>query len=423
MNAQNKQKSHFDVRAKQRTLEPDDLVLLLLPTDNNKLLRSVSVLERIGINDYRIQIADNTKIFHINMLKKCNKRAQADIAATVAVLDHMSDDDDDDDDDLESVDIPHLTDINSQVNIGNNLSHEQKAEMIALSQEFEDICSDFPGYTNLLEHAIKLTTDKPVTIRQYLIPFAKLAEFDREVKAMLDANVIEYSSSPYRSPMLLVKKSDGTNRPVIDYIMLNRQTVFDAEPIPNVDAIFAKLGSANFVSKLDFTKGYWQIPMMHSDKEKTALMQFRVMPCGLVNAGATYTRMMRHLLQDLPNVDNYIDDVLVYTDSWQEHIASIRALFYRIRDAKLTIKSAKCYLGYYSVSFLGHVIKHGNLHTRQETIDKIVKCPVPKTIKQVRAFLGLSGYYRYFFPKYAEVASPLVDLTKKGQPNVVVWNQ
>ena len=315
------------------------------------------------------------------------------------------------------------------MNIGNNLSHEQKAELISLSQEFEDIVSDFPGYTNLLEHAIKLTTDKPVTIRQYPIPFAKLAEFDREVKAMLDANVIEYSSSPYRSPMLLVKKSDGTNRPVIDYRMLNRQTVFDAEPISNVDAIFAKLGSANFVSKLDFTKGYWQIPMMHSDKEKTAfstpmgLMQFRVMPFGLVNAGATYTRMMRHLLQDLPNVDNYIDDVLVYTDYWQEHIASLRALFYRIRDAKLAIKPAKCYLGYYSVSFLGHVIKHGNLHTRQETIDKIVNAPVPKTIKQVRAFLGLSGYYRSFFPKYAEVACPLVDLTKKGQPNVVVWNQ
>ena len=163
----------------------------------------------------------------------------------------------------------------------------------------EDIFSDFPGYTNLLEHVIQLSTDKPVTNRQYPIPFAKLAEFDKEVKAMLDANVIEYSSSPYRSPMLLVKKSDGTNRPVIDYRMLNRQTVFDAEPIPNVDVIFAKLGSANFLSKLDFTKGYWQIPMMHSDMENTAfstpmeLMQFRVMLFGLVNAGATCTCMMR----------------------------------------------------------------------------------------------------------------------------------
>ena len=143
VNAQNKQKSHFDVRAKQRTLEPDDLVLLLLPTDNNKLLMHwkgpFRVLERIGINDYKIQIADNTNIFHINMLNKFNKRAQADIAATVAVLDHMSDDDgdddddDDDDDDLESVDMPHLTDINSQVNIGNNLSHETKAALISLS--------------------------------------------------------------------------------------------------------------------------------------------------------------------------------------------------------------------------------------------------------------------------------------------------
>ena len=161
---------------------------------------------------------------------------------------------------------------------------------------------------------------------------------------MLDLGIIELSSSPFRSPMLLVNKSDATYRPAIGYRAINKVTRFDAEPIPNTEAIFAKLLSATYLSKLDFTKGYWQIPMHEADKEKTAfatalgLVHFCFMSFGLMNAGATYSRMMRILLDKLTNVDNYIDDVLMHNKTWKTHMSSLRAVFQRILNAGLTIK-------------------------------------------------------------------------------------
>ena len=150
---------------------------------------------------------------------------------------------------------------------------------------------------------------------------------------MLDLGIIELSSSPFRSPMLLVNKSDATYRPVIGYRAINKVTRFDAEPFPNPEAIFAKLRSAKYLSKLDFTKGYWQIPMHKADKEKTAfatalgLVHFCFMPFGLMNAGATYSRMMRILLDKVPNVDNYIDDILIHNETWKTHVCLLCALF------------------------------------------------------------------------------------------------
>ena len=158
--------------------------------------------------------------------------------------------------------------------------------------------------------------------------------------------------------------------------------------------------------------------MRECDKERTAfatslgLMQLNVMPFG----------MMRLLLNKPPNVDNYIDDVLVHTVTWSEHLASLRGLFMRIREAGLTVKPSKCCAGQSSVSFVGHQIKQGKLQTRTEFINKIKNAKLPVTIKEVRSFLGLTGYYRRFVSSYADIAAPLVELTKKGKPNKIVWN-
>ena len=185
--------------------------------------------------------------------------------------------------------------------------------------------------------------------------------------------------------MLLVKQSDATYRPVIEYRAINKFTRFDAEPIPNLEAIFAKLRSAKYLSKLDFTKGYWQIPMHEADKETTAfstalgLVHFCLMP--LMNAGATYSIMMRILLDKLPNGDNYIDDVLIHNETWKEHMFSLHAVFQRILNAGLTIKPSKCYIGYSAVSFGGHKIIQGKLQTRQKLTEKIAKASLPENIK------------------------------------------
>ena len=248
-----------------------------------------------------------------------------------------------------------------------------------------------------------------------------------EIKQMLQMNVIEPSNSPYCAPLLMVRKKDDTFRSVIDFRQLNRITRFDSEPIPNPDEIFAKLAGKCYFSKLDFCKGYWQIGMSTEDKEKTAfaapngLFHFRRMPFGLVNSGATYTRMMRILLAGLENVDNYIDDVLIHSDSWESHLATLEQVFARVRDANLTVKPSKCSLGCQSVDYVGHRVANGCLKTQEDKIIKIRDAAVPTNKTQLRAFLGLTGYYRKFVPNYADVAVCLTDMTKKGRPEVVKW--
>ena len=230
--------------------------------------------------------------------------------------------------------------------------------------------------------------------------------------------------------MLIVMKSDGSFRPVIDSRKLNIVSIFDAEPIPNPDVIFNKLTSSLFYSKIDFCSGYWQIHMTVDEREKTAfatskgLFQFKRMPFGLVNAGSTYTRKMRLLLGDLLNVDNYIDDVLMHSDSWEIHLQTLRKVFVRIRDAHLTIKPSNCLFGYTNVEFLGHSIRRGMLETQDDNIiRKIMDGVIPISKKQVRSFLGLTGLYHTFIPHYAHLASLLSDLTKRGMSEGVVWTE
>ena len=183
---------------------------------------------------------------------------------------------------------------------------------------------------------------------------------------------MEPSKSPVCSPLLLIKKSDGSRRPVVDYRLLNRATVFDAEPMPNHEEIYAKLNKGKYLSTFDFCKGYWQIPMNIEDKEKTAfsstlgLFQFVRMPFGLVNAGATYERMMRKLLNGMIGVANYVDDVIVYLATWEEHMVSLRELFKRDKEASLARKPSKCSVAYTQVNFVGHKVEAGQLTTQMD---------------------------------------------------------
>lgn len=226
---------------------------------------------------------------------------------------------------------------------------------------------------------------------------------------------------------MVVKKPDGSNRLCVDFRKLNQRLHFDAEPMPRAEHMFASVGTKKFFSKLDLAKGYWQIPLSESSREKTAfaslsgLYHFRYMPFGLKTAAAVFTKLMREVLHGIGNVQHYIDDVLVATDTWQEHVDTLRRIFTRIRGANLTLKPNKCELGSSSVLYLGHVIGEGNITPNPGTIGKILETRRPQNKKQVRSFLGLAGFYRDFIPGFASVAAPLIELTKKGCNNVVTW--
>ena len=244
---------------------------------------------------------------------------------------------------------------------------------------------------------------------------------------MLDTGVIEHSTSPFASPVVIVRKKDGKNRFCVDYRKINANTVLDNEPIPNMEEIIAEVGGAKYFTKLDLSKGYWQIPVREEVREKTAFVtpdgqyQFRVLPFGMVNAPALFTRMMRSLLHGLPRVVHYIDDILIYSSSWDEHVDDVRRLMTRLREAHLTARPTKCHIACSSVEFLGHIVGKGEVKPTPEKIEKVMSASRPTTKKEVRSFLGLVGYYRKFISNMSSIAAPLTDLTKKDAPTKVIW--
>jgi hypothetical protein len=248
---------------------------------------------------------------------------------------------------------------------------------------------------------------------------------------MLQMGVIERSNSPYCSPILLVKKKDGKMRFCVDFRRLNKTLKFDAEPMPNVEELFAKVKDAKFFSKLDLTKGYWQVPMAREDRHKTAFttpgegeFQWTVMPFGLKTAGAVFSRVMRLILEplSLEEVSNFIDDLLLATRTWKRHLEVLWLVLSRLREVNMTARPTKCSLGAKEVPFLGHLVKEGEMRPEQDKVDRIQEAAPPTTKKELRSFLGLIGFYRKFVPNFAEVALPLTDKMKKKNPEKLQWD-
>ncbi len=197
--------------------------------------------------------------------------------------------------------------------------------------------------------------------------------------------------------------------------------------MPSADEIFSKLAGHRYFSKLDLSKGYWQVPLSDVAKPKTAfqtptgLYQFKVMPFGLVSAPATFSRLMRKLLKGMTNIDNFLDDILIFTMTWIHHMQVLRELMTRLKAANLTAKPGKCFIGFGSLECLGHVVGEERLRPHPDKVQAIVQAERPKTKKQVKSFLGLIGFYRKFVPNFSHIAVPLTDLTKKGSANMVAW--
>ena len=240
---------------------------------------------------------------------------------------------------------------------------------------------------------------------------------------MLKKGVIKPASGPWASPIVLVRKKDGSVRFCVDYRRLNAITRKDAYPIPRIDDTIDTLAGSRYFTTLDLASGYWQVPMAEEHKEKTAfaahcgLYQFEVMPFGLCNAPSTFERLMENVLRGLQwqICLVYLDDVIVYSHTFEEHVERLQLIFERIKEAGLKLKPKKCHLFQQQVSYLGHVVSDEGVHTDPEKIQKVRDWPVPANVHEVRSFLGLASYYRRFVPAFAELASPLHKLTEKGR--------
>ena len=285
------------------------------------------------------------------------------------------------------------------------------------------------GCTGIVKHNIDTEGHSPIKQQVRRTPFIQREKIAQMVAEMEVRGVIQPSVSPWASPIVLVPKKDGSTRFCVDYRRLNAITRKDVYPLPRIDDILDTLGQSKYFSTLDLSAGYWQIELDPKSKEKSAftthcgLFEFNRMPFGLCNAPATFQRLMQSVLAGLEGriCFVYIDDILVCSRTFEEHLSHLKQVFDRLRQAHLKLKPKKCVFLKPRVHYLGHVISRDGISPDPAKTDKIRRYPEPTDETKLRQFLGLASYYRRFIPGFARVASPLHTLTKKGVQFQWTW--
>ena len=428
--ARKRHAAYYNRRSKERSLEVGDKVLLLLPTGNNKLeigWQGPFPVERvISRTNYQIRIRGKSKIFHINLLRKYEERpgdkAAHLMAMAVAVETEVGT--------SEGREYPLVhQETYRDVQVNPDLTSQERERITQVLKSHKEILTDKPGRTRLVEFEMTLTTQEPVRQKVYPVPFSKEKALEEEIQKLLEDDVIAPSTSPYNAGVVLLRKPSGEHRLCIDYRLLNSHTQFQVEPLPNPTQLFARLHKARYFSKVDLSRGYYQIPVKPEIRPLLAFStpsghyEFKVMPFGLSNAPSVFTRMMRTLLDPLqdPSIISFMDDILISSDSLDDHLQSLERVFNRLKEAGLTARPTKCMIGYQTLEFLGHTITPGHIVPEEKNLEKIRNAPRPKTKKDVRSFLSLCGFYHKFIPHFTELGAPLTETLKKGFPDQIIW--
>ena len=302
-----------------------------------------------------------------------------------------------------------------------HLDEDQQTQVIELLLETPRVVDGVLRGTNVEVHDVILKDPEPVKSHYYKLPPPKLRALREEISKLLQDGVIQESSSSYSSPCFLINKKDGSYRMVIDYRKVNKKIVDDFFPIPDINSIIQDVASANYISVVDMQSGFYQCnntPLatrVSAFITEDGLYEFTRMPFGIKNAPATFSRMVEKIFRHhKASIRCYIDDIVVYSGSWREHLHHLRTVFGILDESSLSVNLKKLQIGNGTVTYLGHQIGSGLVAPVQSKIQGIVDYNIPRNRRELQRFLGMAGYYRRFCERFSDLAKPLTDLLKGG---------
>ncbi|GMF43925.1 unnamed protein product [Phytophthora fragariaefolia] len=307
---------------------------------------------------------------------------------------------------------------------GSKLNEEQRVRLPKELEAFQDLfvgTSKKPGRTDLLKFWIDTGPNAPVKQRPYRVSQAEDALMEAEIQRYLELGIIRPSTSPWASPVLMIRKPDGGIRFCIDYRRLNALTVKDSYPMPLIDGILDVLWNARLFSTTNIASGYWNFPMAAESIEKTAftckygLYEWLAMSFGLCNAVPAFERLMETVILDLKwrACLVYLDDCVVFSSDFPTHLIRLRQVLARLRAAGIKVKIKKCHWDHTQVTFLGHIVTPSGILPNPEKVKAVMNVQRPHDLHTLRAFLGLTSYFRRYIPGYTALSAPLEPLKQK----------
>ena len=282
---------------------------------------------------------------------------------------------------------------------------------------------DLKSPCSIYQFRINTTSDQPIRIQPYRRSYKEKLIIQDEIYKMLEAKIIRPSQSPWSFPVVLITKPDGSSRFCVDYRKLNAITLLDPFPMPRIDDILSRMNKCKWFTAIDLKSGYWQIEMDPRDIDKTAFCttdghyEFLRLPFGLKNAPPGFSRVMFQIFGDLPYVEIYIDDIVIHSETFEQHVEHVKMVLNRLDKASLKINITKCKWFFNEIKILGHILNGETIKMNPEKIEAIKRWRPPRNVLEVQQFLGLCNFYRRFIQDFAKIAAPLYKLTR----NDVLW--
>lgn len=308
-----------------------------------------------------------------------------------------------------------------------DITEEQYRQFASFLENWKAEFESSLALTSVTEHKIYVDPNIP-PIKQKNYPMAPAIQevVEAEVEKLLSLGHIEPSTSPWSSPLVVVNKSNGEKRVCVDFRALNKHTVKNSYPLPHLQSVLDSLKDSRIVSSIDLKSGFHQIPLEESSKPLTAfsvpgsggLFQYRVMPFGLCNAPASFQHLMNVVLRPLiiqRKVYVYMDDLIVATRTYEEHHAVLDETFRLLRQAELSINWKKSTFLQPELEYLGHIVGQGHLRASPTKVAAVREFPAPRTVRQVRSFLGACAWFKRFIPAFSDLAEPLTRLLRKTE--------